>query len=93
MTYRHHLVGQARAPHDLPFRHGRLVEVPVNSEQLRTLMDWIAGEYLGSSTYKEADLNTQLGQVADDYALLRRILVDFGYFTRDPHTSLYVRTV
>ncbi|SEE09164.1 DUF2087 domain-containing protein [Ruania alba] len=93
MAGRHHLVGQARAPQQLPFRHGRLVEVPSNRDHLRLLLDWLAGDYLRSTSYDEAELNAVLGQVADDVALLRRHLVDFGYFTRDPHTAVYFRAV
>ncbi|UFU08255.1 DUF2087 domain-containing protein [Ruania halotolerans] len=91
MSGRHHLVGQARAPEELAFRHGRLVEVPSNSDQLRALLDWLAHDYLRSATYEERTLKVTLTQVADDHALLRRHLVDFGYFTRDPHTAVYVR--
>ena len=71
-------------------KNGRLVIMPSKRGKLRVVLDHIAQEFEPGKTYAEAEVNDVLQGYHDDYAALRRYLVDEGFMTRDG--GVYWRT-
>lgn len=65
------------------FSHGRLTALPVEPEQQKSLVLFLASFFANGEAYKEAVVNHVLRQVHDDFAALRRMMVDLGVMTRD----------
>jgi hypothetical protein len=63
-------------------KNGRLVIVPSKRGKLRPVLDHIAQEFEPGRTYPEPEVNDILMRYNDDYAALRRYLVDEGFMTR-----------
>ena len=61
---------------------GRLVSIPTSRAKRRVVLDFLAGRFEPGKVYPELDVNGLLGQVHDDYAALRRYLVDEGFLER-----------
>ncbi len=64
-------------------KNGRLVIMPSKRSKLRPVLDHIAQEFEPGRTYPEPEVNQVLLRYNDDYAALRRYLVDEGFMTRD----------
>jgi hypothetical protein len=64
-------------------KNGRLVIMPSKRGKLLPVLDHIAQEFEPGRTYREPEVNEVLGRYHDDYAALRRYLVDEGFMTRD----------
>ncbi len=64
-------------------KNGRLVIVPSKRGKLRLVLDHIAQEFEPGRTYAESEVNQVLTGYHDDYAALRRYLVDEGFMTRE----------
>ncbi len=62
---------------------GRLVIMPSKRSKLRSVLDHIAQDFEPGRTYPEAQVNEVLGGYHDDYAALRRYLVDEGFMMRE----------
>jgi hypothetical protein len=66
-----------------PFlRGGRLVSIPARAGRRRVLLDFLAGQFEPGRRYPEAEVNRMLGRFHDDYAALRRYLVDGEFLDR-----------
>jgi hypothetical protein len=66
-----------------PFmRDGRLVSMPARAAKRRVLLDLLAGLFEPGQRYPEIEVNRILGRFHDDYATLRRSLVDEGFLDR-----------
>jgi hypothetical protein len=65
------------------FRGGRLVEIPAARSKRRVVLERIALDFEPGVRYPEADVNERLAAYHDDYASLRRHLVDEGFLDRD----------
>jgi hypothetical protein len=65
------------------FSHGRLTSIPVESEPLESLALFLASFFVAGKSYSEPTVNHVLGQVHEDFAALRRMMVDLGVMTRD----------
>jgi hypothetical protein len=61
---------------------GRLVAVPVRAAQRRVVLEYLADRFEEGTEYPEPEVNDVLGRFNDDYASLRRHLVDEGLLTR-----------
>lgn len=61
---------------------GRLTSIPVTRGKRRVVLDWLAGRFEPGRVYPERDVNFKLGLVHQDYAALRRYLVDEGFMER-----------
>jgi hypothetical protein len=72
------------------FRDGRLLSVPRQQSKRRVVLDHLAMSFEPGVRYPEPDVNDLLRQVYDDYAALRRYLVDEGFLARD--AGVYWRT-
>lgn len=71
-------------------KDGRLVIMPSRRAKLRLVLDHIAQDFEPGQTFPEVEVNEVLQRYHDDYAALRRYLVDEGFLTRD--AGVYWRT-
>ncbi len=62
---------------------GRLVIVPTKRSKLLLVLDHLAQEFEPGRTYVETEVNAVLATYHDDYAALRRYLVDEAFLTRE----------
>ena len=65
------------------FRNGRLTEVPMKASKRRIVLERIASEFEPGSHYEEKEVNVIVGAFYNDYAAIRRYLVDEGFMDRD----------
>jgi hypothetical protein len=72
------------------FEGSRLREVPTQAAKRRVVLERLVQEFEPGVRYPERDVNLQLQIFHDDYAALRRYLVDEGLMTRVD--GLYWRT-
>jgi hypothetical protein len=68
---------------------GRLRSVPVKAAQRRVVLEYLAERFETGVDYPEASVNELLGRFHEDYASLRRYLVDERLLTR--HAGVYRR--
>ena len=71
-------------------RNGRVVAMPAKRSRRLILLDYIAQLFELGVRYEEAEVNHMLRKVFEDYAALRRYLVDAGFLDRDH--GIYWRT-
>ena len=64
-------------------KDGRLVIMPSKRAKLRLVLDHIAQDFEPGRTYPETEVNELLERYHDDYAALRRYLVDEGFLSRE----------
>jgi hypothetical protein len=69
---------------------GRLRSVPVRAAQRRVVLEYLADRFGVGVDYPESEVNDVLGRFHDDYASLRRYLVDERLLTRS--AGVYRRT-
>jgi hypothetical protein len=72
------------------FRNGRLTEIPARESKRRIVLERIALEFEPGLRYDEKEVNVIVGRFFNDYAALRRRLVDEGFLARDH--GVYWRT-
>ena len=65
------------------FRDGRLLSVPRQQSKRRVVLDHLAASFEPGMRYPETAVNDILRRVYDDYAALRRYLIDEGFLARD----------
>jgi hypothetical protein len=61
---------------------GKLKAVPVRASQRRVVLEYLAGRFDEDTDYPEPEVNEILGRYNEDYASLRRYLVDEDLLTR-----------
>ena len=72
------------------FREGRLIVIPKKLKSKQVLFAYLQEELAKKgSTFTEKEVNTFLVEIYDDYAILRRYLVDYGYLSRDQYGLEY----
>ena len=64
------------------FADGRLVEIPSAAKKRRLAMEKIALEFQPGRRYSEREVNLAVQLIHDDYAAIRRYLVDEGFMDR-----------
>ena len=64
-------------------RDGRLIAMPAKDSKRRVVLDSIAQAFEPGLRYREAEVNAVLRGFHDDFAMLRRYLVDYGLMDRD----------
>ena len=64
-------------------KNGRLAIMPSKRSKLLPVLDHIAQEFEPGRKYPEAEVNEVLLRFHDDYAGLRRHLVDEGFMSRE----------
>ena len=72
------------------FRNGRLTEIPAKESKRRIVLERIALEFEPGERYEEPEVNAIVGRFLNDYASLRRYLVDEGFLDREG--GVYWRT-
>ena len=65
------------------FRDGRLTEIPSKEAKRRIVLERIAVEFEPGVRYDEMTVNAIVGRFFEDYAAIRRYLVDEGFLDRD----------
>lgn len=71
-------------------RDGRLTSIPVAHGKRVVVLDWLAAQFEPGHVYPEAQVNEALLRYHEDYAALRRYLVDDGFLER--RDGFYWRT-
>jgi hypothetical protein len=65
------------------FRDGRLLQVPRQQAKRRVVLNHLASSFEPGVRYSEKEVNEELRKVYDDYAALRRYLVDEDFLARE----------
>ncbi len=71
-------------------KEGRLVDIPAQEKKKQVVIRWLAGQIDPSRRWTEREFNQWLAQFNEDYATLRRYLVEGGYMARE--NGIYWRT-
>ncbi len=69
--------------------NGRLPNLPSKPAKWMIILRWLATKFQPGTQYTEKQVNTILGEANEDYATLRRYLVDFGFLRRERAGSTY----
>ena len=64
-------------------KDGRLISVPAARTKRMAVLNHLAQEFEPGHYYEEREVNRILKRYNDDYATLRRYLVDEGFLSRD----------
>lgn len=64
-------------------KRGRIAAWPRSHERRAVLLDFLAQLFERGVTYPEKEVNEKLSAFHDDFAMLRRYLVDEGFMERD----------
>lgn len=62
---------------------GRLRKIPNQNKKFLVVLKWLANRFETNRDYSESEVNSILAQHHEDFALLRRELVDYGYLRRE----------
>ena len=73
------------------FKDGRLQVIPRKQKAKDALFDALIDRFEFGRDYTEKEVNEVLAAVYDDYAILRRYLVDTGRLERDAYGHHYWR--
>ena len=68
---------------------GSLIRFPKKEKDKLIVLMKIAGEFTSNRIYSEKEVNEILKGYYDDYVLLRRYLIEYGFITRKPDGSSY----
>ena len=72
------------------FREGKLIAFPKKLKSKQDLFAYLQEELAKKvSTFTEKEVNAFLAETYDDFAILRRYLVDYGYLSRDQYGLEY----
>ena len=64
------------------FKEGKLLVIPKKCEKVQVFQR-VANQFEFGKEYTEKEVNQRLREIYEDYALLRRYLVDYQYLERD----------
>ncbi|MDZ4767673.1 MAG: metalloregulator ArsR/SmtB family transcription factor [Chloroflexota bacterium] len=68
---------------------GRLRQYPSKEVKLLIVLDWIASHFQLGTIYTEPEVNATIQRFHDDFATLRRDLIDYGYLRRERGGQTY----
>lgn len=63
--------------------NGRLTRFPVKMKKEMVILRWVATKFQPEVRYTEKQINAILTEVHEDYATLRRSLVEYGFMRRE----------
>lgn len=63
--------------------NGRLTQIPVKSKKEVVILRWLATKFQPGVRYTEKQVNAIVTEVHEDYATLRRNLVEYGFMRRE----------
>jgi len=72
-------------------QNGRLKQIPTKQKKLLIILRWLAAKFEPEKRYSEKEVNDILSDYHEDYASLRRELIDFHLLERESGGSLYWR--
>jgi predicted transcriptional regulator len=61
----------------------RITQLPVGEKRMRVILKWLAEKFEEGVQYTEKEVNEIIKRHHEDYATLRRDLVDFHYLSRE----------
>ncbi len=64
-------------------KNERLTQFPTKDKKLLVILRWLSTKFEPGMRYNEKEINTILTQFHEDYAVLRRSLIDFGFMRRE----------
>ena len=70
-------------------RDERLTQLPTKDKKLLVIMRWLVTKFEPGTRYTEKEVNMILTQFHEDFAALRRYLVDYGFMRRERGGSHY----
>lgn len=70
-------------------KDGPLKKFPLKEKQRLAVVRHIAARFPGGRIYTEKEVNGILQEIYDDYAILRRYLIEYGFMDRKPDGSEY----
>lgn len=70
-------------------KNGQLTQMPVKDAKALVILRWLATKFEQGKQYTEKQVNAILTEVHEDYATLRRTLVDYGFMRRERGGSVY----
>jgi predicted transcriptional regulator len=68
---------------NLFFERGKLKDIPVNEKKRVVVLQRLAAAFEPERAYSEKEVNEVLKRFYDDFATLRRYLIDYGLMTRE----------
>ncbi|GEL03695.1 DUF2087 domain-containing protein [Rummeliibacillus sp. G93] len=71
------------------FKKGQLLTIPKKEKNKLQILDIIIQRFKKNKIYTEKEVNENLQQMYDDFAILRRYLVDYDYLRRTNDGSQY----
>ena len=71
-------------------KNGRIVDIPAQEKKKQILIRWLAGQIDPDRRWTEKEFNAWLKDYNEDFATLRRYLVDASYVARE--NGIYWRT-
>jgi hypothetical protein len=71
------------------FENGRLKQIPTRRKKLMVVLRWLATLFEADVLYSEQQVNEVITPYYDDYATLRRDLVDFKFLRRERDGTTY----
>lgn len=71
------------------FKDGVLSKFPIKQKQKLIVLREIAKRLEGQESYSEKELNQLLMTIYDDYVVIRRYLIEYGFLDRKADGSLY----
>ena len=63
--------------------NGRITQLPSRRKKQRVIMQWVADQFEYDVRYPEAELNERLKEFNEDFASLRRYLIDYKLMARE----------
>ena len=73
-------------------KNGVIVQMPRKLDDKREIFRYASDLFEADRAYTEKEVNELLGKIYEDYALLRRYLVDFKLLSRDNDGAVYKKT-
>lgn len=71
--------------------NGRLKQIPTKQKKLLIILRWLVGQFEPGKRYTETEVNDILRRYNEDYASLRREMIDFHLLDRESGGSVYWR--
>ena len=73
------------------FKNGKLRLIPRKEKNKLEVLNYFKQVLMAQEkeSFSEKEVNAIIGDIYDDYAIIRRYLVDYGYLLRDDYGRLY----
>lgn len=71
------------------FERGRLLQIPTQQKKLHVILEEIVKAFDPDKSYTEREVNIVIADFHDDFATLRRELINFNYMTRSKDGMSY----